>query len=75
MTSTEISEEDAVAEAEGLLKEHKDVSDEDYELSGVIDYTKFGKWRMIFSLDGESSAVKIDIDRAGDLADSSNLMS
>ena len=75
MTSTEISEEDAVAEAEGLLKEHKDVSDEDYELSGVIDYTKFGKCRMIFSLDGESSAVKIDIDRAGDLADSSNLMS
>ena len=75
VTSPEISEEDAVAEAEELLKEHKDVSDEEYELSGVIDYTKFGKWRMIFSLDGESSAVKIDIDRAGNLADSDNLKS
>jgi hypothetical protein len=73
VTSTEISEEDAVAEAEGLLKEHKDVSDEDYELSGVIDYTEFGKWRMIFDVDGEDSSVKIDIDRAGNLADSNNL--
>jgi hypothetical protein len=46
-----------------------------YELSGVIDYTEFGKWRMIFSIEDESSAVKIDIDRAGNLADSNNLKS
>jgi len=71
----EISEDDAVSEAEDLLEEHKDVSAEEYELSGVIDYTKFGKWRVIFSIEDADSAVKIDIDRAGNLADSNNLRS
>jgi hypothetical protein len=28
---------------------------------------------MIFDIDGEDSAVKVDIDRAGNLADSNNL--
>ena len=73
MDSENISEEEAVSRAEELLEEHKEVSSGDYELSGVIDYTKFGKWRMIFEVDGEDSAVKIDIDRAGNLADSNNL--
>jgi len=73
MTSRELSEEDAVSVAEDILKEHRDVSDGEYDLSGVIDYTKFGKWRMIFNLDNENSAVKIDIDRSGSLADSDNL--
>lgn len=73
MKSGKISEEEAVSNAEDVLKENKDVSEEDYELSGVIDYTKFGKWRMIFDVDTENSAVKIDIDRAGELADSHNL--
>lgn len=68
-----MSEEDAVSKAEEILGEHKEVSDDDYELSGVIDYTKFGKWRVIFDVDGEGSPVKIDVDRAGNLADSSNL--
>ena len=68
-----VSEEEAVSRAEDLLEEHKGVSSEDYELSGVIDYTEFGKWRMIFDIDGEDSAVKVDIDRAGELADSDNL--
>jgi len=68
-----MSEEDAVSKAEDVLEEHKDVSDDEYELSGVIDYTKFGKWRVIFDVDGENSAVKVDVDRAGNLADSSNL--
>jgi len=71
--SENISEGEAVSRAEELLEEHKDVSSEDYDLSGVIDYTEFGKWRMIFGVDGEDSAVKIDIDRAGNLTDSNNL--
>jgi len=71
--SENISEEEAVSRAEELLEEHKEVSSGNYELSGVIDYTKFGKWRMIFEVDDEDSAVKIDIDRAGNLADSNNL--
>ena len=75
MTSRDISEEEAVSAAEEILKEHRDISEEGYELSGVIDYTKFGKWRMIFDLDGEGSAVKIDIDRSGSLTDSNNLRS
>jgi hypothetical protein len=75
VTSQGISEDDAVSKAEDLLEEHKNVSAEEYEMSGVIDYTKFGKWRMIFSIEGEGSAVKIDIDRAGNLADSNNLKS
>lgn len=70
---TDISEEDAVSKAEEILEEHKGVSDGEYELSGVIDYTEFGKWRMIFNVDGEGSAVKIDVDRAGNLSDSDNL--
>lgn|GEM_PF-5761735 len=73
MDSENISEEEAVSRAEELLEEHKEVSSGNYELSGVIDYTKFGKWRMIFEVDDEDSAVKIDIDRAGNLADSNNL--
>lgn len=68
-----ISEEEAVSKAEELIEEHKTVSSGDYELSGVIDYTEFGKWRMIFDVDGEDSTVKVDIDRAGNLADSNNL--
>jgi hypothetical protein len=68
-----ISEDEAVSKAEELIEEHKTVSSGDYELSGVIDYTEFGKWRMIFDVDGEDSSVKIDIDRAGNLADSNNL--
>jgi hypothetical protein len=68
-----MDEEKAVSKAEDLIEEHKDVSSEEYELSGVIDYTKFGKWRMIFDVDGEDSSVKVDIDRSGSLADSSNL--
>jgi hypothetical protein len=68
-----VSEEEAVAKAEELLEEHKGVPSEEYELSGVIDYTEFGKWRMIFDIDGEDSAVKVDIDRAGGLAGSNNL--
>jgi hypothetical protein len=71
--SEKISEEEAVEKAEELLEEHKGVSSEEYELSGVIDYTEFGKWRMIFDIDGEDSAVKVDIDRAGGLAGSNNL--
>lgn len=73
MDTEKISEEEAVSKAEELLEKHKDVSSEDYELSGVIDYTEFGKWRMIFDIDGEDSAVKVDVDRAGNLADSNNL--
>lgn len=74
MANENLSEEEAVSEAEALVEEHKGVSSEEYELSGVIDYTAFGKWRMIFDVDGEDSAVKVDIDRAGELADSDNLM-
>ena len=73
MANEKVSEEEAVSKAEELLEEHKGVSPEEYELSGVIDYTEFGKWRMIFEVDGEDSAVKVDIDRAGNLADSNNL--
>lgn len=73
VASENISEEKAVSKAGELIEEHKGVSSEDYELSGVIDYTEFGKWRMIFDVNGEDSAVKVDIDRAGNLADSNNL--
>jgi hypothetical protein len=69
----QMDEEKAVSKAEDLIEEHKGVSSEEYELSGVIDYTKFGKWRMIFDVDGEDSSVKVDIDRSGSLADSNNL--
>jgi hypothetical protein len=69
----QMDEEKAVSKAEDLIEEHKGVSEEEYELSGVIDYTKFGKWRMIFDVDGEDSSVKVDIDRSGSLADSNNL--
>jgi len=68
-----ISKEKGVSKAKEILKENKEISEEEYELSGVIDYTKFGKWRVIFDVDGENSAVKIDIDRAGNLSDSHNL--
>lgn len=73
MAKENISEEKAVSKAGELIEEYKGVSSEDYELSGVIDYTEFGKWRMIFDVNGEDSAVKVDIDRAGNLADSNNL--
>jgi len=69
----EISEEEAVSEAAKLVEEHKEVSSDGYELSGVIDYTEFGKWRVMFDVDGEDSAVKVDIDRVGEPVDSNNL--
>jgi hypothetical protein len=73
VTDKEVDEEEAVSKAEELVEKHKGVSAQDYELSGVMDYTKFGKWRMIFDVDGEGSAVKVDIDRSGNLTESNNL--
>jgi hypothetical protein len=75
VASQEISEEDAVSKVKIFSRNIRMFQPRVYELSGVIDYTEFGKWRMIFSIEDESSAVKIDIDRAGNLADSNNLKS
>lgn len=74
MANEKVTEEEAVSEAREILETHKAVSEEDYEVSGVLDYTKFGKWRVIFDVEGENGAVKIDVDeRSGDLIESNNL--